>query len=154
MKLDIGCGKNKTAGYVGIDIASIPEVDYVMNIDTLMLPCNDNTVDEIKCHHTLEHCVNIIHIMNEFYRVCKNDSMIDIVIPYGTTPRWVQDPTHKTCFNEFTFPKYLANNDYTKIFSDYGLKANFEIIDQYIMGKEFNKLDLYVKLKVIKDGTD
>jgi len=149
-KLDIGCGKNKAKGFIGIDKNMHADVDFLVNIDKDLIPIPNSSVDFIRCIHTLEHCENIIFIMNEFYRVCKNKARIHIQIPYGATPRFVQDPTHRTMFNEFTFPKYLTNNDYVAIFADYGLKANFKIINQCIYGAEFNKLDLFITLEVEK----
>lgn len=128
----------------------MPEVDIILDIDTEKLPIADSTITEIRCIQTLEHCQNIIFIMNEFYRVCSDKARIFIVVPYATTPRFVQDPTHKTSFNEFTFKKYLANDEYVNQFSDYGLNTFFKIISQEIRGPEYNKLDLHIELEVNK----
>lgn len=150
MKLDIGCGSNKEEGWYGIDIVKTKCVDEVCNIDKESIPLSDSSVKEIKCIQVLEHCVNIIKIMNEIYRVCEDNALIKIVVPYANTPKFVQDPTHRTSFNEYTFPKYLINPDYVDSFSDYGNKCNFELVDQYIQGKDFAHLDLFIILRCRK----
>ena len=152
MKLDVGCGKNKREGYIGLDINNLVGVDYIINLDEQKLPFEDNSVKEIYTHHTLEHCVNIIHVMKEFHRVCKPNAKVEIIVPYGTTHQYVQDPTHKTPFNEDTFRKYFCNPDYVKTFSDYGINGFFKEKDIYIKGKDINHLQLHAKLQVIKNG--
>jgi len=151
MKLDVGCGKNKREGYIGLDINNLVGVDYIINLDEQKLPFEDNSVKEIYTHHTLEHCQNIISIMNEFYRVCKPNAKIKIIVPYGYSHQFTQDPTHKTAFNEDTFRKYFCNSEYVKAFSNYGIDGFFEEIDIHIHGKDINHLELHAELKVIKE---
>ena len=150
LKLELGCGKNKKEGFFGIDCNSFPGVDAVVNIDKENLPFAENTVDEIYSHHTLEHCSNLIHVMNEIWRVCKPDATIYLITPYGTSHQFVQDPTHKTPINEDTWRKYFCNPDYIASFSDYGLKGFFEEVEIFIKGKDILHLELHAKLKVKK----
>lgn len=150
MKLDVGCGKNKKEGYIGIDICKFIGADYAVDIDNENLPFRDNSIKEIYSHHILEHCQNIIFIMNEFHRVCKPGARIKIIVPYGYSHQFIQDPTHKTAFNEDTFRKYFCNPEYVKAFSNYGINGFFKEIDIYIKGKDINHLELHVELEVIK----
>jgi len=152
MKLDIGCGKNKREGYIGIDIKDFNKVNFVINIDNTKLPFKDNSIEEIYTHHTLEHCQNIVFIMNEFFRVCKPGAKIKIIVPYGTSHQFVQDPTHKTPFNEDTFRKYFCDPNYIKAFSDYHVIGFFKEINIYIEGKDINHLELHVELEALKGG--
>lgn len=150
MKLDIGCGANKKKGYIGIDRIQLLGVDIVCDIDTQKLPFEEGTIDEIYSHHTLEHCKNIIHVMNEFFRVCKDKALITIIVPYGTFHQYVQDPTHVTPFNEDTFRKYFCDPNYVKAFSDYGIKGFFKEVDIFIQGKDILHLELHAVLEVRK----
>jgi len=53
MKLDIGCDKNKRAGYTGIDVAK--DSDAYIIASALSMPIKDAVVDEINCSHLVEH---------------------------------------------------------------------------------------------------
>lgn len=152
MKVELGCGKNKKEGYIGIDCMRFNGVDYIGDIDKETLPFGDNSVDEIYSHMTLEHCTNIVFIMNEIHRVCKAGAIVKIIVPYGSSHQFVQDPTHKTQFNEDTFRKYFCNEEYVKTFSDYGITGFFKEKDIHIEGKDILHLHLYAELEVIKNG--
>ncbi len=150
--IDVGCGKKKCGKYfIGIDVRKFDGVDFVVNIDEEKLPFKDNNAIQIYCAHTLEHCENIIFIMNEFWRVCKNGAQIYIIVPYGISYQFVQDPTHKTSFNEGTFRKYFCDSGYIKSFSDYGVDGFFREIEIIIKGYDILHLELHVKLEVVKD---
>ena len=53
IKLDIGCGKNKKEGFVGVDIDPNSKADIIAS--ALDLPLKDNSVDEIQSLHLVEH---------------------------------------------------------------------------------------------------
>jgi len=53
MKLDIGCDKNKRAGYVGIDVAKDSDGDIIAS--ALSMPIKDAVVNEINCSRLVEH---------------------------------------------------------------------------------------------------
>lgn len=152
IKLDVGCGKNCKQGFIGVDAIKLDGVSIICNIDKEKLPFEDSSVSEIYTHMLLEHCVNIVDIMNEFHRVLKNNGKITIIVPYGTTHQFVQDPTHKTPFNEDTFRKYFINKNYVSAFSDYRIKGFFKEVDIHIFGKDINHLQLYAEMETIKNG--
>jgi len=101
--LDIGCGKHKTKGAIGIDIVKLPEVDIVMNIENKKLPFKNNTIDEIHCYHTLEHVANLSFVLDEFWRVLKEGGRLYIKVPHFSFFGNYADPTHKRSFSYFTF---------------------------------------------------
>ncbi len=53
MNLDIGCGRNKKEGFIGIDIDPDRDADIIST--ALHLPIKDSIVDKINCSHFLEH---------------------------------------------------------------------------------------------------
>lgn len=55
IKLDIGCGAAKPAGWVGIDIAKVPGVDHVHDLWQFPWPVKRDSVSEAKCIHLSEH---------------------------------------------------------------------------------------------------
>lgn len=67
MKLHLGCGKRKLAGYTHIDLADYPHIDYKHDIHTLPMIA-DGSVDLIYASHVLEY----------FDRCCERDGKIEV----------------------------------------------------------------------------
>lgn len=87
MKLDLGCGKNKKEGYIGID-----KIDYSTlyskgefiqaDIDKEELPIKNNTIQEVYTRDFLEHTQDLTHVLEEIHRVTKNNAQIKIQVPH------------------------------------------------------------------------
>jgi len=128
IKLDIGCGDNKREGFIGIDIIPLSEVDIVTNIED-GIPIKNNVVNYIYTSHVLEHTENLNNIMNELWRICTNNAIIEIYVPYYKSSGAVQDPTHKRFFSWLSFD-YFTNSP---LMPHYNLQNNFEIIDKKLL---------------------
>ena len=96
LKLDIGCGKNKKEGFIGVDAISFPGVDQVVDV-RLPWPWADNSVDEVHCSHFLEHLTAYerVHFVNELWRVLVGDAKATIITPHWAAARAYGDPTHQ-----------------------------------------------------------
>lgn len=55
MIIDIGCGKNKTKGAVGIDISKESDADITADFDSGYIPLKSNIADTVVCQDILEH---------------------------------------------------------------------------------------------------
>jgi len=95
MKLDLGCGKNKKEGCIGVDIEKFPGVDVVADLNEKFFPFRDSTFDEICLYDILEHLDDILHVLEEVWRVGKNGARIFIRIPHFSSPYAYNDPTHR-----------------------------------------------------------
>jgi hypothetical protein len=123
LKLDIGCGKNKTKSqdehpFTGIDIMKFEGVDLVCDLSkhTWMFksPINDvipeygegvltdwqlkcDSVDEVLSSHFVEHLTGDERILffNELYRIMKPGSTALIITPDWSHACAYGDPTHK-----------------------------------------------------------
>ena len=62
VKLDLGCGKHKKEGFIGVDQAKVEGVDVVHDLKKTPWPWKANSVDEIHCSHFLEHLDGIERI--------------------------------------------------------------------------------------------
>ena len=108
LKLDLGCGKNKQAGLIGVDSIAFPGVDVVHDLRKPW-PWKDDSVDYVHSSHFLEHLTaqERCFFCNELWRVLKPgrpDPMNPAVtVPGGQaliiTPNWSAaraygDPTH------------------------------------------------------------
>lgn len=95
MKLNIGCGYNKIAGYVNVDQSPHCSPDVVADL-TKPWQFADNSVDEVVAIHILEHIgEEFFFVMQEIYRVCKNNALITIIVPFPRHDTFLIDPTHK-----------------------------------------------------------
>jgi SAM-dependent methyltransferase len=95
-KLDLGCGKNKQAGFVGVDERAFEGVDVAHDLRRPW-PWSDSSVDEVHCSHFLEHLTGAerIHFFNELYRVLKPGAQARIITPHWSHERAYGDPTHQ-----------------------------------------------------------
>lgn len=96
-KLDLGCGDRKEEGFYGIDIAKTEQADYVFDLTQTPWPIDDAVVDEIACSHFFEHLTGAqrIKFMEECYRIMKKGTKLVVIVPYWSSMRAIQDPTHQ-----------------------------------------------------------
>lgn len=100
-KVEIGCGKTKTEGYIGVDRFELDGVDIVADINE-GLPFETNSVDVIFACHSLEHMENLQNVMDEIFRISKHGAIINILAPYYNTYTNIANFFHKINFNEDT----------------------------------------------------
>ena len=81
--LDIGCGKKKLLGSIGIDFSDMTDADIKLDLNTELLPFESSSVDYIYSSHALEHfsTEGFIHIIKEVYRCLKPQGQFYLVVP-------------------------------------------------------------------------
>lgn len=96
IKLDLGCGKNKQAGFIGVDRRKFDGIDIVHDLLTPW-PWGADTVGEIWMSHCLEHFdgEQRVFIFNEMYRVMQPDAKATIITPLWSSNRAYGDFTHQ-----------------------------------------------------------
>lgn len=122
MKLNLGAGKDIKKGYVNLDVAKLPGIDVVWNINKYPWPFKDNTFDEIFCSHIIEHVDNLILCLEEMHRISKNKAKVIVKVPFFPSMYAMNDPTHKHFFTYFTFEYFTPGHHY-----EYYSKAKFNI---------------------------
>lgn len=141
-RLDIGCGKNKKAGFIGIDQYAMPGVDVVCDVSKSPLPYEADSVDEVHCSHFLEHLTQEerCFFLNELYRVMKPGAKATVITPHWASNRAYGDPTHKwPAIGEMFF--YYLSADWRKTqaphtdieFNPQGYGCNFAATWGYAM---------------------
>jgi len=103
--LELGCGKTKTEGFLGIDRFELPGVDIVADLNK-GIPLRDNCVSRVYACHSLEHLDDLSFIMGEIYRVCEHGAIVTIFAPYYLQSTNLGNPFHKHAFLETTFRAY------------------------------------------------
>lgn len=96
LRLDLGCGKNKQEGFVGVDALALPGVDQVVDLRQPW-PWEDGSVEQVRCSHFLEHLTGPqrVHFANELYRVLRVGGQAQISTPHWTHDCAYGDPTHQ-----------------------------------------------------------
>lgn len=128
--LELGCGKKKAEGAVGVDICRTEATDAVCDLNGLHLPFRDSTFDRIYAIDVLEHLEDVKRIMEEVHRVSKPGCEVFIRVPHFSSTHAYGDFTHKHFFNSESFNYFTGGFDqydyYTGArFSKVSLKINF-----------------------------
>jgi predicted SAM-dependent methyltransferase len=104
-KIDLGCGKKKRPGCIGIDWSKNSDADIVRDLEK-GLPFSDGTIHAIYASHVLEHLHDLSFVMNECWRVLRVGGIMEISVPHRDSPESDWDPSHVRRFAEETFLYY------------------------------------------------
>ncbi len=136
MKLNIGCGKKYDPNYCNIDLYEDLVADRLMS--ALNLEFDDNSCDEIKAIHVIEHLnfFEAIYALSDFFRVLEPNGKLILETPdlekacqhylkaneeqkkeilgwlYGIPHKGLQ---HKLCFPPFLLIELLENTGFENI---------------------------------------
>lgn len=118
-RLDIGCGRKKREGFLGIDVCPASFADVLADPER-GLPFKENVISEVWMHHVFEHLGNPVAVMEEIWRVCRDGAKVEIRGPHFSTPYLVWgDPTHKRGLSLGTFEYFNG--------TWYGARVKFEV---------------------------
>lgn len=122
--LDLGCGKRKVPGAIGVDFVALEGVDIVHDLDSPPYPVESSSFDEIHARHVIEHVQSIGGFMDEIHRIGKPGALVHISTPHFTwTGSW-RDPTHRWHLATTTFQYFESGH-----LSDYYTRAaRFEVV--------------------------
>jgi ubiquinone/menaquinone biosynthesis C-methylase UbiE len=115
MKLNLGCGKDiksKSEDWVNLNKVNLEGVDVVHDLNSFPYPFGDNSVDFIFISHTLEHLEDIVQIMEELWRVLKDNGKLEIFVPYFKSKNAFNDPTHKIFFTDKSMNYFTKGHEY------------------------------------------
>jgi len=88
----------------------------------------EGLVKEIYCSHFIEHIgEELIPFMEECYRVLEPGGTAHFEMPYYTSVRAWQDPTHKRPISEFTFHYFNKNWLKEQGIGHYNIKTDFKV---------------------------
>lgn len=96
IKLDLGCGPHKQAGFIGVDRRRFDGVDVVHDL-LKPWPWKEGSVEEIFSSHVFEHFngKERVFLFNEMGRVLQKGGKAVIVTPHWCSNRAYGDFTHQ-----------------------------------------------------------
>jgi SAM-dependent methyltransferase len=127
--LNLGCGSDirpssERMTWVNLDIAALPGVGVVHDIEQAPWPLEDASFDHVRCEMILEH-MEYVPVIREIHRILKPGGSVFIVVPHFTSRNNFIDPTHKKLFSIRTFEFFTKNNAYGR---DYYFDFHFSRI--------------------------
>jgi SAM-dependent methyltransferase len=128
--LDLGCGRNKVPGTIGVDRHALEGVDVVHDLDTYPYPFRSCSFDEIHARHVIEHVESAVLFMTELHRIARNGAKIHIHTPhYSYMGSW-RDPTHRRHLSCYSFEYFEEGH----------------LADHYVGAGRFRVLSVHVSL--------
>ncbi len=109
VKVDLGCGKNKKAGYIGIDIDKQCKPDIVYDLSK-GIPLENASVDEINAAHFIEHLEDKEKLMKEIHRVLKPGGKFLFEVPSTKGEGAWNHPGHKSYWNKTSFSFWIDDH--------------------------------------------
>ncbi len=104
--LDIGCGRKKLPGAVGLDRVALPGVDIVADLNR-PLPSRDDEFDVVHAGQVLEHVDNLVGLIYEVHRILKPGGIFLAHVPYFRSSWAHIDPTHVRSFTLCTMDYFV-----------------------------------------------
>ena len=101
--LDVGCGRNKQPGAIGIDCNRDTDADVICDIDCGRLPFRDDVFDEVRLIHVIEHVADVIATVDDVHRISRAGGRIVIETPHYTDHSSFCDPTHRRHLTSYSF---------------------------------------------------
>lgn len=137
MKLNLGSGYKRYPGVLNVDHDPLVNPDFLADLENLQLPIENDIVEYIIAHHVFEHVgAGFFSMMQELYRICKNDAIIEIKVPHHRSEIFFGDTSHvrpitTENMKQFSRKENLEHIELYNSSSGFGLKLNvdFEIVD-------------------------
>lgn len=125
--VDLGCGKRKQPGSIGLDIARIPGSVDVMG-DVVRTPFRDSSVSRVFVWHLVEHVDVLPTLIAEVWRICRPGALVYFRFPHASSTHtaWT-DPTHRRGLTLETFDYFDGQTLSGEMFGYYH-EAPFRVV--------------------------
>lgn len=124
MKFDIGCGRSKRDGFIGVDVLGVGGVDINHDLNMFPYPIEESSATEIVLDNVLEHLDRPLAIIEEIYRICKDDAIVTVMVPYFRSFYSAIDPTHKRFFGIYSLSYFDPSHVFYRKYSYTKVKFN------------------------------
>lgn len=126
--INLGCGKTRIPGSIGVDCVEIPgSVDVVHDLNVTPYPFENGFADEIHFYHVLEHLDDPVAKLEEIHRILKPGGILHMRVPHFSSSGAFTDITHKRPFSYYSFDVFQDGE-----YHSYYTKARFEVLAKKI----------------------
>lgn len=101
--LNVGCGEWTFPDSVNLDIAPLPGIDVVHDLDVIPWPFPDGRFAEVRAFQVFEHVADPIGFMREVHRVLEPSGVLLLTVPHWQSENSFTDPTHRRHCTERTW---------------------------------------------------
>lgn len=99
--LDVGCGRGKYPGAIGIDLSPHTQADVLCDWSSTY-PFADSSFDEIRLIHVIEEVPDVMAALREVHRIARPGARVVIVTPHYTDHSSYCSPTHRWHLSSFS----------------------------------------------------
>lgn len=121
--LDIGCGRHKMAGAIGVDKNPKTDADIIHDLNNFPYPFPDNQFDLIVGYQVIEHLEDVLAVMKELHRIAKPGAIIRLDTPHYSDVSSFRDPTHRHHFTCESFIYFTEKRPEFEFYTDVELKT-------------------------------
>lgn len=104
--LDLGCGKKKRVGSIGVDYSDRHNADVIHDLNIFPYPFDNDSIDKVYLDNVLEHLAEPMRVMEEVHRITKPGGGVKVIVPYFRSVWAFIDPMHKTFYTVDSFAYY------------------------------------------------
>lgn len=109
LRLDLGCGNSRPAGYLGIDKQNGEQVDRLHDLEQ-GIPFPDGSCREVRAYHVLEHLTDKEAVMAEIHRVLMPGGTLSFEVPSTKGDGAFAHPDHKSFWNKSSIAFWTQDN--------------------------------------------
>ena len=149
-KINFGCGNKKLDGWVNVDWNPGFNPNVAHDLNKFPYPFEDNSADEIRMIHTLEHLDRPFDAMRELHRILKPGGKLLIKLPHAS--RALTHPEHCHGF-DISFPLFF-NQDNVTLSGYYGFAFDLELMELHWQADDQESLRRLGYGKIIRTGVD
>jgi predicted SAM-dependent methyltransferase len=107
--LDMGCGRSKIPGALGMDVDPQSQADIIHDLNQYPYPVKENTFDQIFAKHIIEHLDNPRGFLKEVHRILKPGGVAFIETPHFSCRVAYSEPEHKLFYSYYMFVHLLSD---------------------------------------------
>lgn len=132
--LDLGCGKRKKEGAIGIDISPLTDADVVHDLNVYPYPFEDAQFQYVYADNVIEHLDDVIKVIEELHRITSAGATIKIDVPFFRSVYAFIDPTHKHHFTARSFDYFDPDSEFNRLYkySDCRFSVKQVVFDENI----------------------
>jgi Methyltransferase domain len=147
--LNLGCGRKHRAGAVNLDRPAASSPDVVHDLDIRPWPFADNRFDQVYAFDVIEHLADLVGVMEELHRICRDGASIEISVPHFSSANAFTDPTPRHFFSRFSFDYFDSTAKVTLslgVFGNqrFGSDSAFELVRPIIALRVAGKHSTFV----------